>query len=68
MTQNVNVEYYGKKVDTKDLVDEIKMIWKEQGKRVKDISTLDVYYKPEEGMCYYVINGQETGSFPVEGK
>lgn len=68
MTLNVNVEYLGKKADTKDMVDETKLLWKEQGNRVKDIKTMDLYYKPEDGMCYYVINSTYTGSFPVESK
>lgn len=32
------------------------------GKNVKDIKTLDVYVKPEEGQLYYVINGTDTGN------
>lgn len=65
MKQSIHVEYYGKKVDTKDLVEETKLLWKEKGGKIKDIHHLDIYYKPEEGMCYFVINKTETGHFPV---
>ncbi|HIT88660.1 MAG TPA: hypothetical protein IAB62_13520 [Candidatus Coprocola pullicola] len=68
MKANVNIEFCGKKVVVKDLEEEAKFVWKDAGKKIKDIKELDLYYKPEEGTCYYVVNGTETGSFPVEGK
>lgn len=68
MTTSINVEYLGKKLDTKEMLDEFKLIWKEKGEKIKDIDTLEIYYKPEEAMCYYVVNLTETGSFPVETK
>lgn len=63
----VNIECFGGKVECKDLVNQTKLIWKEQGGKIKDIQTLELYYKPEENMCYYVVNTTETGSFSVEG-
>ena len=68
MKANVNIEFCGKKVVVKDLEEEAKFVLKDAGKKIKDIKELDLYYKPEEGTCYYVVNGTETGSFPVEGK
>ena len=43
-------------------------MWKEEGRKIKDMRELDLYYKPEEGNCYYVVNGTEKGSFHVEAK
>ena len=68
MTTSINVEYMGKKVDTKDLLDEFKLIWKEKGEKIKDIDSLELYFKPEEAMCYYVVNLTQTGGFPVQCK
>ena len=67
MKANVNIEFCGKKVSVKELEEEMKLVWKEAGNKIKDMKDVDLYYKPEEGTCYYVVNGTE-GSFPVEGK
>lgn len=65
MKTSVFVEHYGKKVETRKLEERVKEIWKEQGGKIKDILFLELYYKPEENMCYYVINGTKTGGFTV---
>lgn len=59
------VEFDGKQVLHKDLVEKIKDVWKESGKFVKDIKALEIYYKPSENTCYFVINQKEKGSIPV---
>lgn len=68
MTTIINVEYMGKKLDTKELLDEFKLIWKEKGEKIKDITDLELYYKPEEAVCYYVVNLTQSGEFSVESK
>lgn len=64
---NVYVEFKGNKVNHKDLIDKARGIWKESGNKVKDLTTIDVYYKPEEDKSYYVLNDNKddkmTGSF-----
>ncbi len=65
MKTNLYVEYQEGKVNTKNLSERVKEIWKEQGGKVKDLETLDIYYKPEESMCYYVINEDIKGGFAV---
>lgn len=65
MKSNFFVEYKGKKANSKELLDKVKEIWKEDGGKVKDLVSIDVYVKPEEEMCYYVINENKTGSFPM---
>lgn len=65
MKANVTVEFQGKKVSDKILIDKVKETWKEAGNKVKDVKTIDIYLKPDESMCYYVINEKENGSFPV---
>lgn len=59
------VEFQGVQTVVKDMEDAVKEAWKSNGGKVKDINTMDIYYKPEEKMCYYVINDTETGNFPV---
>lgn len=65
MKTNCYVEYHNRKVLSQDMIDTVKEIWKQDGGLVKDIDTIDIYIKPEEGMCYYVINGNNIGSFQM---
>ncbi len=65
MKSSFYVEFAGKKVLEKDLLDKAKEIWKEDGNKVKDLNTLDLYYKPEENSCYYVFNETVSGKFEV---
>ena len=68
MKANINIEFYGKTISAKDLEDEAKLVWKEEGIKIKDMRELDLYYKPEDGNCYYVVNGTDKGRFHVEAK
>lgn len=65
MKENLFVEFRGDKMEQKQLVKLAKDIWTDQGNKIKDLKTLDLYYKPEESTCYYVINGDVTGSFNI---
>lgn len=56
------VEYYGKQVEEKDIIANVKKAWTKSGKKVGDIKTMELYIKPEEAAVYYVINGTETGA------
>ncbi len=55
------VEFGGSKLDVKHFEDRAKEVWKSDGKLVKDIKKLALYFKPEEKACYYVFNEQESG-------
>ena len=55
------VEYYGKQVDEKDILADVKKAWTRSGKKVGDIKSVELYIKPEEDAVYYVINKTETG-------
>ncbi|MFV0519824.1 MAG: DUF6465 family protein [Lachnospirales bacterium] len=65
MKSNVYVEFCGEQYDTKDLVERAKNIWKDLGHKVKDIETVNVYVKPDEKLCYYVINDSLDGKFEI---
>lgn len=65
-TQEVYIQYWGKEVYAKDIVEQVKEIWtKEMGNKAADLIDLKVYIKPEENMAHYVINGDVTGSIQL---
>jgi len=59
------VELNGEQTDFKKLNEIAKEIWKSEGNLVKDINSIELYFKPEEKMCYYVINSEMKGKFMV---
>lgn len=65
MKTNTYVQFNGKSVDTAELVASAKEAWKAAGKKVKDMKTLDIYVKPEEGKAYYAVNQEEGGSIEL---
>lgn len=65
MKSNYYVQCFGKDVSFEELEKIAKEKWKEEGYFVKDIKTLDIYFKPEENTCYYVFNNELTGSFEL---
>ncbi len=65
-TQEICMQFAGREILDKDLLDKVKEIWtKELGNKVKDLVDLKIYVKPEECAAYYVINGDVTGSFEL---
>ena len=62
---NFLVEFHGKQFDHNDIIKAVKDQWVAEGKLLKDLKTLDVYFKPEESACYYVANDEQKGSFNV---
>jgi len=63
MQVNLHVEFQGKQVDTAGFVDHVKEYWKSEGNKIKDLKSVSLYYKPEDGHVYYVLNGEITGDF-----
>ena len=58
----VFVQFWGKEVVVKDIVENIKKVWTEEmGKKEADMKDLKVYIKPEDNGAHYVINGDITG-------
>ncbi len=62
---SVNVEYQGIQHDITDVAKKAEQAYKESNPDAV-IETLDVYCKPEEGVAYYVINGEGSDAFKVE--
>ena len=66
MKSNLYIEFNGKQVKNDDIVDKAKALWTDKGNKIKDIKTLDIYYKPSEGKCYCVFNGEaDDSSFSI---
>ncbi|MBR5577737.1 MAG: DNA-binding protein [Lachnospiraceae bacterium] len=63
---NVTLQFDGKAYTEKELTIIAKDVWKyDLGRDEAEIKTIELYVKPEEGVCYYVINSEVTGSFRV---
>ena len=60
-TVELHVQYGGREVAYTDLVNRVKEMWKEQGKRETSLKSLNIYVKPDEFKAYYVINEEITG-------
>ena len=63
---SVTLQFDGKAYTEKELTIIAKDVWKfDLGREEADIKTIELYVKPEEGVCYYVFNSEVTGSFRV---
>lgn len=60
------VEYQGKQVDDKTIINRAKELWAAAGNKIKDIASMNLYVKPEENTVYYVINDTFTGNFSID--
>ncbi|HCT65423.1 MAG TPA: hypothetical protein DIC60_09215 [Lachnospiraceae bacterium] len=65
MLKSLYIEFREHKVTEKKVIEAIKALWKSQGNLLKDLVKLDIYFKAEEGMCYYIINDVERGGFSL---
>lgn len=62
MKVTTTVQYYGKEVEEKEMIANVKKAWTKAGHKVGDIKTMELYIKPEDAAVYYVINGTESGA------
>lgn len=63
---NVTLQFDGKAYTEKELTIIAKDVWKfDLGREESEIKSIELYVKPEEGVCYYVFNSEVTGSFRV---
>ena len=66
LKSSLNVQFDGKSYTEEDLVKIAKDVWKfDLKKKVSDLASVELYIKPEEGLAYYVMNKEFTGSFRV---
>lgn len=65
MKTTLFVEYGQNQRDDKALVAKVKEIWVNEGNKIKDIDTLNLYVKPEEDSVYYVVNETFSGKISL---
>lgn len=65
MKSDFFIEFNGKKTDDKALFKTAKEVWTKSGKLIKDLNSVELYLKPEENKCFYVLNDADKGSFDV---
>lgn len=62
----VTLQFAGKSYSTEELVKIAKDVWKyDLKKKVSDFKSVELFVKPEESVCYYIINGDVTGNFGI---
>ena len=63
---NVTLQFAEKSYTEESLVTIAKDVWTyDLNQKEADLKTVELYVKPEEGLCYYVFNGDVTGSFVI---
>lgn len=65
MKGNLFIEYADRKIEYNQIFSTLKELWKGEGKKIKDIKNVELYYKPQENSCYYVINSECKGKFEI---
>ncbi len=65
MKSTLYIQSSGLEIKDSDLIAQIKKECTANGMKIKDIKTLNVYVKPEEGMAYYLINEEIKGSISL---
>lgn len=64
--ESVSIQFAGKDYSTEALVKIAKDVWQYDLKKdPADFKEVQLYVKPEESRVYYVINGDESGSFEI---
>lgn len=64
LKSEITVQFGGKSYTQEDLVQIAKDVWKyDLNQKVSDLSSIELYVKPEENVAYYVMNKEFAGSF-----
>ena len=62
----VTLQFAEKSYTEEDLTAIAKDVWTyDLNREVAELKTVELYVKPEEGLCYYVFNGDVAGSFVI---
>ena len=66
LKSEISVQFSGKSYSQEDLLKIAKDVWKYDLKqKAADLTSVELYVKPEENMVYYVMNKGTTGSFYI---
>ena len=62
------IQHKGTNVGIDKIEQEVKKIWKKSGRKINEITSLRIYYVPEELNAYFIVNEKEmTGTISIEG-
>ena len=61
----VIIQYQGNEASMEDAIEKAKEDYVTAGHRVSSIKSLQVYFKPEDGAAYYVINQKFAGKIDL---
>lgn len=66
LKSEVHIQFGGKSYSQEDLIKIAKDVWRYDLKqKASELSSVELYVKPEESMVYYVMNKDVTGSFYI---
>lgn len=66
LKSDVHIQFDGKSYSQEDLVKIAKDVWKYDLKqKVRELTSIELYVKPEESTVYYVMNKDFNGSFLI---
>ena len=66
LKSELHIQFGGNSYSQEDLIQIAKDVWKYDLKqKVGDLTSVELYVKPEEHMVYYVMNKEITGSFYI---
>lgn len=66
LKSELHVQFQGKSYSQEELLKMAKDVWKYDLKqKVRELSSVELYVKPEENAVYYVMNKEFTGSFYI---
>lgn len=66
MKSTVYIEYQEKQLFESNLIKNAKKVWTDSGKKVSELTSLQIYVKPEENMVYCVFNEDTKGEFSLD--
>ena len=61
MKQQMFLQFNEQEVELSAVEANVKKDWKDQGRKLTEIESLDIYVKPQEGKAYYVVNKEVEG-------
>lgn len=63
---SITLQFYGKSYTEEELLKIAKDVWKfDLKKKAGELESVELYVKPEENTCYYVMNKDIGGSFSL---
>ncbi len=66
MTESLVIQFRGREVSRAKIEERFKDVWtKDFGRKMNDIKDVTYYIKPEDSAVYFVVNGEDQGSFAI---